>query len=106
MVFASKTYMEVAKLSGTACVKRLRELGFNVVRRMAGLSVLKRDGHNVLVPEIESLEREMLRAILRSAGVSEAEFYRAGSGTYAKTLAPDTALATFAAKRRRERNER
>lgn len=91
-MFATNTYMEVAKLSGALCVGRLRELGFKVVRRMNGLSVLKRGDRNVIVPEIESLESEMLRAILRSAGVSDAEFLRARSGTYAKTPAPDTTL--------------
>ena len=66
-------------------MKRLEELGFTILHRASGLWMMKREHHRVMVPDIESLEVDMLHAILRSAGVSEEEFVRRRSGFYAKT---------------------
>jgi predicted RNA binding protein YcfA (HicA-like mRNA interferase family) len=85
MLLAMSPDVEISKLSGAACVKRLRELGFNVVRESSGVAVLKKGDRRVMIPDIESLEREMLEAILRSAGLSHAEFFRTRSGMYART---------------------
>ena len=73
-------------LSAMRCVDRLRELGFTAHRRGAGMCLLKKGDRCVIIPDV-SIEPEMLRAILRSAGVSEEEFFRTvqRSGVYART---------------------
>jgi hypothetical protein len=67
-------------------VKRLTELGFTVGTTGAGMTLLRKEGRRVIVPHV-AIEPDMLRAILRSAGVSEKEFFLnvTRSGIYAKT---------------------
>lgn len=66
------------------------ELGFTVATTGTGMTMLRKNERRVLVPHV-AIEPIMLHAILRSAGVAEAEFFRnvTRSGVYAKTtLAP------------------
>jgi predicted RNA binding protein YcfA (HicA-like mRNA interferase family) len=79
--------VELSRLSGARCVERLCELGFEVVRSAFGMTLLRRADKRVMIPDVEKIEPEMLRAILRSAGVSESELFRriTGSGTYPRT---------------------
>lgn len=79
----------MASLSALACVERLRELGFEIGTTGVGMTLLRKGERRVIVPHV-TLEPPMLAAILRSAGVSEAEFFRTQkrSGVYAKTPIP------------------
>jgi predicted RNA binding protein YcfA (HicA-like mRNA interferase family) len=79
--------MEMSRLSGADCVARLGQLGFIVVRAAFGMTLLKHRDRRVMVPDVESIEPEMLTAILRSADLSESEFFRrpVRSGMYART---------------------
>ena len=77
-------------LSAVACVERLRALGFEIGSSTGiGMTLLRRGERRVIVPHV-TIEPAMLEAILRSAGVSEAEFRRATtrSGVYSKATAP------------------
>ncbi len=62
------------------------ELGFTVSTTGTGMTMLRKNERRVLVPHV-AIEPDMLHAILRSAGVTEAEFFRnvTRSGVYAKT---------------------
>jgi predicted RNA binding protein YcfA (HicA-like mRNA interferase family) len=70
-------------LTAAACVKRLEQLGFEAHSSGPGMTLLRKDERRVLVPHV-TIEPPMLRAILRSAGISEAQFFakRGASGTY------------------------
>lgn len=72
--FAQRCRVDSQKVSGSRCVERLLRLGFSVSRRMPGVTVLKRGDRRVAIPDIASLDTNMLRAILRSAQVSDSEF--------------------------------
>jgi hypothetical protein len=73
-------------------VQRLEHLGFNVARAAYGMTLLKRAEKRVMVPDVESIESEMMEAILRSAGLSEAEFFgRSRSGIYRRQTGFDAA---------------
>jgi predicted RNA binding protein YcfA (HicA-like mRNA interferase family) len=86
MRFARRAGVETAVLSGATCVNRLCELGFTLVRRASGMALLRRGERRVIVPDV-TIEPDMLRAILRSADVSETEFFRRvqRSGAYARS---------------------
>lgn len=60
-------------VTGDACVSALIRAGFKVRHRGNGLVLLARSGNIVMVPDVGVLEPYMLRAILRSAGVSQTE---------------------------------
>jgi hypothetical protein len=79
----------MGSFSAAACVERLRELGFTIGTTGVGMTLLCKAERRVIVPHV-NIEPPMLAAILRSAGVSEAEFLRdpKRSGVYAKTPAP------------------
>lgn len=89
MGLARRDCVEVSTLSAATCVTRLCELGFTVVRRSHGMSLLRRGERRVIIPEV-TIEPEMLRAILRSANVSETEFFRRvqRSGVYLRATTP------------------
>ena len=95
---ASRKLEGVADPTMTAadCVARLTQLGFRVGQTGVGMTLLRKDDRRVIVPHV-TIEPPMLRAILRSAGISEAEFSRVPgrSGVYTKTTPPP-----HAAKRR------
>jgi hypothetical protein len=93
-ILARTKIVAVSKLTGEECVQRLRELGFTIVRRAAGLAVLKRGDRSVMVPDIASVEGAMLRAILRSAGITDAELLEARSGVYVRMPERESQLAT------------
>jgi predicted RNA binding protein YcfA (HicA-like mRNA interferase family) len=81
--------MVVPRLSGADCVERLCQLGFTVVRAAFGMTLLKRDERRVMIPDVSSIEADMLHAVLRSADIAEAEFFRrpVRSGMYPRTHA-------------------
>jgi len=85
MSFARALHVALSTLSAATCVNRLCELGFTVRRRAPGMSLLRMGDRLVIVPDV-TIEPEMLRAILRSAEVSETEFFRRvqRSGVYAR----------------------
>lgn len=99
--------VQPSRLSGARCVERLRELGFEVVRDAFGMTLLRRGDRRVMVPGVETIEPDMLRAILRSAGVSESELFRrriiTGSGIYPRTANADRADRAAGAGRDGER---
>lgn len=71
------------RLSGADVVQRLEHLGFTLARAAYGMTLLKRVDRRVMVPDVETIEPEMMEAILRSAGLTEAEFFgRSRSGVY------------------------
>lgn len=73
-------------LSAYACVKRLTDLGFTIGMTGESMTLLRKEHLRVIIPHV-TIEPEMLRAILRSADVTEVEFFRGvrRSGMYAKT---------------------
>lgn len=85
----AKLVIDMHALSAFACVERLRELGFTIGTTGVGMTLLRKGERRVIVPHV-TLEPPMLVAILRSAGVTETEFFRSvkRSGVYAKTPAP------------------
>ena len=80
--------VEVSRLTGAACVARLRDLGFEIVRRSNGIIVLARGDRRVAVPDVAHIDETMLDAILRSADVALAELFGIGrrSGAYARVV--------------------
>lgn len=73
------------KLSGADVVVRLRHLGFIVVRAAFGMTLLKRGDRRVMIPDVATIEPGMMEAILRSAAITEGEFFgRNRSGTHAR----------------------
>gem|GEM_PF-2692663 len=65
--------VEQRLLTGDACVSALLRAGFKIKHRGTGLVLLSRGTAVVMVPDVGVLEPFMLRAILRSAGITEAE---------------------------------
>jgi hypothetical protein len=57
-------------LSGVECVIALCGLGFEVMRRQPGLTILRNDRRIVLVPDILVLPRSVLDVILDEADLS------------------------------------
>lgn len=71
------------KLSGADFVQRLEHLGFTVARAAYGMTLLRRAERRVMIPDVETIEPEMMNAIFRSAGITESEFFgRTRSGVY------------------------
>ena len=64
-------------LSGIECAFGLRELGFALVSREAGRSVLRRGDHVIVVPDVLTLPMEVLDEILTRAEVSYEALVRA-----------------------------
>jgi predicted RNA binding protein YcfA (HicA-like mRNA interferase family) len=64
------------QLSGRECVTILQRFGFRVVRQRGSHIILRRDEPfaQVVVPDHKQLDRGMLRAIIRQAGLSVDEF--------------------------------
>jgi hypothetical protein len=79
--------MEKARLSGADCVARLSQLGFTVVRAAFGMTLLKRADRRVMIPDVARIEPDMLHAVLRSADITETEFFRrpVRSGLFVRT---------------------
>jgi predicted RNA binding protein YcfA (HicA-like mRNA interferase family) len=76
-------------LTAAACVTRLIALGFRVGTTGTSMTLLRKAERRVIVPHVV-IEPLMLNAILRSAGISHAEFVGrpARSGVYTKTTPP------------------
>ncbi|MBM3118250.1 MAG: addiction module toxin, HicA family [Chloroflexi bacterium] len=65
-------------LSGKDCIKALEKVGFRFKRQEGSHVTLRRDEPfcQVVVPLHKELDRGTLRAIIRQAGLSVAEFNR------------------------------
>ena len=90
--FASKTPVQTPKLklSGADFVHRLEHLGFATVRAAYGMTLLRRADKRVMVPDVETIEADMMEAIFRSAGITESEFFgRTRSGIFVRESADD-----------------
>jgi predicted RNA binding protein YcfA (HicA-like mRNA interferase family) len=63
-------------ISGRECVRALEQAEFYVKRKRGSHFILRRDDPfaQVVVPEYKTLDRGTLRAIIRQAGLSVAEF--------------------------------
>lgn len=90
MALAAWSTVTPQTLPATAVVERLRELGFQMPTSTGvGMTLLRKGDRRVIIPHV-TIEPPMLEAVLRSAGVSKAEFFRTGtrSGVYSKTELP------------------
>lgn len=67
---------QLPRVSGRDCVKALQRIGFVVKRQRGSHIVLRRDDPfaQTVVPDHKELDRGTLRAIIRQAGLSPAEF--------------------------------
>lgn len=92
--------MEDSCLSAFACVKRLTDLGFTIAMTGESMTLLRKEHLRVIIPHV-TIEPEMLRAVLRSADVTEVEFFRGvrRSGIYASTVVDAGASAPGPRKR-------
>jgi hypothetical protein len=86
---ATVGHVPTTTMTAAACVTRLIELGFRVGTTGTSMTLLRREERRVIIPHVV-IEPPMLRAILRSAGVSYADFFKspARSGVYTKTTVP------------------
>lgn len=82
-------HVPTTTMTAAACMTRLLELGFCVGTTGTSMTLLRKGDRRVLIPHVV-LESPMLRAILRSAGVSYADFFKspARSGVFTKTTVP------------------
>ena len=89
MRLATPALVSTSTVTAAACVTRLVELGFRIGRTGLGMTLLTKEERRVIVPHV-TIEPPMLLAILRSAGVSEGEFFASPgrSGVYTKTTPP------------------
>lgn len=64
------------RVSGQDCVRALGKAGFRRVRQRGSHITLRRDSPygRVIVPDHREIDRGTLRAIIRQAGLSVAEF--------------------------------
>jgi predicted RNA binding protein YcfA (HicA-like mRNA interferase family) len=67
---------DLPSVSGRECVKSLERLGFVFKRQHGSHMVLRRDVpfSQVVVPDHRELDRGTLRAIIRQAGITPAQF--------------------------------
>lgn len=67
---------ELPRVSRRECIRALERVGFVVKRQSGSHIVLRRDDPfaQVVVPDHKELDRGTLRAIIRQAGLSVAEF--------------------------------
>jgi hypothetical protein len=63
------------EVSGAECVIALSALGFVVVRRNPGQTILRRKGQFVLVPDYLRLPRPILTQIVTDAGLDYASLF-------------------------------
>jgi len=63
-------------ISGKECIEALENAGFYIKRRESSHMILRRDDPfaQVVVPDHKEIDRGTLRAIIRQAGLSVAEF--------------------------------
>jgi hypothetical protein len=61
------------RLTGDACVEALLRAGFRIRSRGTGIAILVRGASLVMIPNVTTIEKEMLQAILRSAGITRTE---------------------------------
>ena len=65
-------------ISGRECIRALAKIGFYTRRQTGSHIILRRDTPfaQLVVPDHRELDRGTLRAIIRQAGLSVAEFLR------------------------------
>lgn len=65
-------------ISGKECIEVLENAGFYIKRRESSHVILRRDDPfaQVVVPDHKEIDRGTLRAIIRQAGLSVAEFVK------------------------------
>jgi predicted RNA binding protein YcfA (HicA-like mRNA interferase family) len=65
-------------ISGKECITALEKVGFYLKRRESCHVILRRDDPfaQVVVPDHKEIDRGTLRAIIRQAGLSVAEFLK------------------------------
>ena len=65
-------------ISGRECIAALVKVGFYIKRRESSHVILRRDDPfaQVVVPDHKEIDRGTLRAIIRQAGLSVAEFVK------------------------------
>jgi predicted RNA binding protein YcfA (HicA-like mRNA interferase family) len=65
-------------ISGRECIEALSKAGFYTKRRESSHVILRRDDPfaQVVVPDHKEIDRGTLRAIIRQAGLSVAEFVK------------------------------
>jgi predicted RNA binding protein YcfA (HicA-like mRNA interferase family) len=65
-------------ISGKECITALEKVGFYLKRRESSHVILRRDDPfaQVVVPDHKEIDRGTLRAIIRQAGLSVAEFLK------------------------------
>jgi len=69
---------ELPVLSGRECIKALEKAGFYKKRQSGSHVVLRKDEPfaQIVVPDHKELDRGTLRAIIRQAGLSKADFLK------------------------------
>jgi predicted RNA binding protein YcfA (HicA-like mRNA interferase family) len=65
-------------VSGKECIEALEKAGYYIKRRESSHVILRRDDPfaQVVVPDHKEIDRGTLRAIIRQAGLSVAEFVK------------------------------
>lgn len=63
-------------ISGRECIAALEKVGFYIKRRESSHMILRRENPfaQIVVPDHKEIDRGTLRAIIRQAGLSVAEF--------------------------------
>lgn len=83
-------------------MEALLRAGFRIRNRGNGLAILVRNGKLVMIPDVGVIEGDLLRAILRSAGVSRTELEAhlahgvTRSGFFTKAFGPENRAASKA----------
>ena len=65
--------MDDKPITGDACVEALLRAGFRIRTNGHGIATLVRGKNVVMVPDLEVLEPALLRAIVRSSGLTREE---------------------------------
>jgi hypothetical protein len=65
---------QFALVSGAECVEALTIAGFSLLERTHAGATLRRGSQRVFVPDAATLEAQALAVVLRTAGMSYAEF--------------------------------
>lgn len=85
---------EAIEVSGAECVHALVLGGFRICRRVAGSTLLERDSHLTVVPDVLILAPAILDAILDNASISRERFLEllGDEPTLPDSLPPECAL--------------
>jgi hypothetical protein len=95
-----RTVIPLPAVAGEECVEILMRLGFLVVARPDGATVLRLKGRVVIVPAVGILDSDVLEIILCDAGLSRLRFLEALSEPQASSSVPAPARSGVRFKRR------